>query len=246
MAINVNEVYTTVLSILNKEQRGYLTPYEFNNIATQVQLEVFESYFENLNQQLRQPENSSEYANRVKLLREKINFFETSNNLTTVLGAGDLSTLATEVYRLGTLEYVNGNELPVTIQKTTRHDFNLVKRSKLTAPSLNWPIFYIEGNNVQIAPQVTTTAGPLPPAQIVTVEYVRKPADVVWAYSVGAVGQYVHNPLDPTNQDFEIDNVDQTEVILKILTYAGVVIRDQEIINIANSGALQQDQLEQS
>ena len=49
MAINVNEVYTTVLSILNKEQRGYLTPYEFNKIATQVQLEVFESYFENLN-----------------------------------------------------------------------------------------------------------------------------------------------------------------------------------------------------
>jgi hypothetical protein len=78
------------------------------------------------------------------------------------------------------------------------------------------------------------------------VEYVRKPADVFWAYTIGLVGQYVHNPLDPLDQDFEIDNVDQTEVILKILTYAGVVIRDQEIINIANSGALQQDQLEQS
>ena len=41
MALNVNTVYTTVLSILNKEQRGYLTPYEFNQIATQVQLEIF-------------------------------------------------------------------------------------------------------------------------------------------------------------------------------------------------------------
>ena len=30
MAINVNTVYTTVLTILNKEQRGYLTPDEFN------------------------------------------------------------------------------------------------------------------------------------------------------------------------------------------------------------------------
>ena len=103
--------------------------FEFNNIATQVQLEIFESYFENLNQQLRQPENSSEYANRIKLLREKVNKFETSDTLTTVLGAGDLTTLATPVHRLGTLEYVNGNELPVTIQKTTRHDFNLVSRS---------------------------------------------------------------------------------------------------------------------
>ena len=46
MAISVNTVYQTVLSILNKEQRGYLTPDEFNKIATQVQLEIFESYFE--------------------------------------------------------------------------------------------------------------------------------------------------------------------------------------------------------
>ena len=243
-AINVNEVYKTVLSILNKEQRGYLTPYEFNNIATQVQLEIFESYFENLNQQLRQPENSSEYANRIKLLREKVNKFETSDTLTTVLGAGDLTTLATPVHRLGTLEYVNGNELPVTIQKTTRHDFNLVSRSKLTAPSLDWPIFYIEGDNVQIAPPINTTAGPLPPAQLVTVEYVRKPADVVWSYTIGAVGQYIYDSL--TSVDFEIDDVDQTEVILKILVYAGVVIRDQEITQIAAGMAGAQDQLEQS
>lgn len=244
MAINVNQAYTTVLSILNKEQRGYLTPYEFNKIATQVQLEVFESYFENLNQQLRQPENSSEYANRVKLLREKINQFETSGSLTTVLGAGDLTTLVDPVYRLGTLEYTNGNELPVTIQKTTRHDFNLVNRSKLTAPSLDWPIFYIEGSNVQIAPPINTTVGPLPPAQVVTVEFVKKPVDVVWAYTIGAVGQYVYDSINSI--DFEIDNVDQSEVILKILTYAGVVIRDQEITQIAAGLSGAQDQLEQS
>ena len=46
--INVNTVYTTVLSIMNKEQRGYLTPDEFNKIATQVQLEMFEKMFDML------------------------------------------------------------------------------------------------------------------------------------------------------------------------------------------------------
>ena len=45
MAINVNTVYQTVLLILNKEQRGYMTPVEFNKIGTQVQLEIFERYF---------------------------------------------------------------------------------------------------------------------------------------------------------------------------------------------------------
>jgi len=62
MAINVDKVYKTVLLIINKEQRGYLTPDEFNKIATQVQLEIFESYFETLNQQMRLPQNESEYG----------------------------------------------------------------------------------------------------------------------------------------------------------------------------------------
>ena len=174
----------------------------------------------------------------------KINFFETSASLTTVLGAGDLSLLATPVHRLGELEYTNGNELPVTIQKTTRHEFNLVNRSDLTAPSLDWPIYYIEGSNVQIAPQITTTAGPMPPAQVITVEYVRKPANVVWAFTIGALGQYVYDNINSVN--FEIKDIDQTEVILKILTYAGVIIRDQEITAAASGASMQQDQLEQS
>ena len=49
MAINVNDVYQTVLFILNKEQRGSMTPQEFSSIATQVQLEIFDKYFEDLN-----------------------------------------------------------------------------------------------------------------------------------------------------------------------------------------------------
>jgi len=49
MAINVNNVYKTVLSVLNKEQRGYLNPYEYNNIAKQVQLEILEKLFYDYN-----------------------------------------------------------------------------------------------------------------------------------------------------------------------------------------------------
>jgi len=48
MAVSVDTVYKTVLYILNKEQRGYITPDEFNKLGTQVQLEIFESYFEDL------------------------------------------------------------------------------------------------------------------------------------------------------------------------------------------------------
>eukprot|EP01043_Picozoa_sp_COSAG02_P118257 COSAG02_NODE_54835_length_294_cov_0.502564_2_plen_33_part_01 len=33
MAVSVNTVYQTVLYILNKQQRGYITPAEFNSLA---------------------------------------------------------------------------------------------------------------------------------------------------------------------------------------------------------------------
>ena len=39
--VNINTVYNTVLYILNKEQRGYITPTEFNSLAVQVQEEIF-------------------------------------------------------------------------------------------------------------------------------------------------------------------------------------------------------------
>ena len=80
MAVSVDTVYRTVLLILNKEQRGYMTPDEFNKTAAQVQLEIFESYFDDLNQQLRIPDNDSEYSDRVKSLQEKISVFEEMNN----------------------------------------------------------------------------------------------------------------------------------------------------------------------
>ena len=64
MAINVDTVYKTVLLILNKEQRGYMTPPEFNRIGTQVQLDIFDQYFEDLNQQLRVPQSDADYADR--------------------------------------------------------------------------------------------------------------------------------------------------------------------------------------
>ena len=134
MAINVNTVYTTVLAILNKEQRGYLTPDQFNKVGTQVQLEIFESYFENLNQQLRAPQNNTEYANRVKLLQEKIATFEKAATATVALsGQFGQTTLPADLHRFGMLEYTNGSKLPVEVEKLSRHMFLQAIRSQLTS-----------------------------------------------------------------------------------------------------------------
>lgn len=82
MAINVNTVYQTVLLILNKEQRGYMTPLEFNKTAGQAQLEIFETYFDSLNQQIRVPQTNADYSDRVTSIDEKISIFKEFDNAT--------------------------------------------------------------------------------------------------------------------------------------------------------------------
>ena len=50
MAISVDTVYQRVLALANKEQRGYITPQEFNLLANAAQMAIFESYFYTKNQ----------------------------------------------------------------------------------------------------------------------------------------------------------------------------------------------------
>jgi len=74
--VNINTVYQRVLAIANKEQRGYITPQEFNLFANQAQLDIFEQYFYDLNQFQLIPGNDTTHADMIDLLNEKIDIFE--------------------------------------------------------------------------------------------------------------------------------------------------------------------------
>ena len=56
---------------------------------------------------------------------------------------------------------------------------------------------------------------------------------------MGGLGQYIYSA--GTSTDFEISSSQQTECILKILQYAGVIIRDPNIVQAAQQ-ELMQDQ----
>ena len=74
--VSVNTVYQTVLALANKEQRGYITPQEFNLHANHAQLDIFEQYFYDLNQFKRVPGNQSSYADMTDLIEDKIQVFK--------------------------------------------------------------------------------------------------------------------------------------------------------------------------
>jgi len=301
MAVNVDIVYKTVLLILNKEQRGNMTPDEFNKVATQVQLEIFESYFETLNQQIRRPDNDTEYADRVKNVDQDISVFKTYGNATyvpaggffnlpTTSGAGSAtqtltgngtassfpftsitsSQLASSViivtingvsttaftinganisfttipalndaivvtatpedfYRLGTVIYQDTKE----VQLSQRNELLYLNSTPLIAPTTTYPIYLYEDNKLYLYPVSITSD--------VQVSYLRKPVDVIWNFTIPS-GQnyYQYNPTNSVN--FELSKTEQANIILKVLLYSGVVIRDPSIVNIASQQVQQETQ----
>ena len=71
-------------------------------------------------------------------------------------------------------------------------------------------------------------------------EYVRQPVSPIWGFTVGTLGQYLYNSslydanTMPTGSiDFDLHISEQTNLILQILKYAGVIIRDPQIVQDA-------------
>jgi hypothetical protein len=231
MAINVNTVYTTVLSILNKEQRGYLTPDEFNKIGTQVQLEIFEKFFEDYNQYIRMPKTDVEFASRMDRIEQEFQIFEKIANSSAY--GSEQYTAPTDLHRFGSAFWTVGTTRP-EIAVVSERDYQQQILSPILQPSNNFPIATYKENKLRVYPEAAS-----PAAKDVQFNYIRKPADVVWGFTTNAVGAYIYNA--GTSTDFEISSMQQTEVILELLKYAGIIIRDPQIIQAAQQELMQEE-----
>ena len=241
MAVNVDIVYKTVLLILNQQQRGYMTPDEFNKTATQVQLTIFEGYASDLNQQYRLPDNDTEYGDRVKNIEQKLQFFQKYINNAAVpsaiTGTNPFTidtTVVTDLYRLGSVMY-QGVQLG---QYSQRNEVTQLFLSPLTQPTEKFPIYLYESGQLFVFPNTIITPNDI------NISYLATPANVIWGYTTGGLGEYVYAAGAST--DFQLDVTEQTEIILRILAYAGVIIQDPSIVQIASQAVANEDANEKS
>ena len=195
-----------------------MTPDEFNKTATQVQLEIFNEYFDNLNQQIRIPDNDTEYADRVKNLQEKIAIFQTDGTCVFSVDHFDIPTAA-DFYKLGTVIYNDDKEVQY-VQPNELLELNL---SPITKPTKYWPVYTYKDFIIKVYP-TTITSG-------ITCTYIRKPANPVWNFTLGPNQQYIYDAT--SSVQFELHPIEQTNLITRILLYSGIVIKDPQIVQIA-------------
>ena len=217
--INVDRIYQRVLTLANKEQRGYITPQEFNLFANQAQMDIFEQYFYDLNQFRRVPGNDTMHADMVDILEEKIGIFEVTAPLTLTANAGNLNTLP-RFYRLSNIR--SGN---IIMESVSRKDFRMFPNSPLTAPTSTRPIYIVDtiNNTLQVAGGTLVSAN---------VDYIQSPRDANWTYVV--VGEKaLLNATALDYQDFDLHPSEETKLVVKILTLAGFTLKDPNLYQAA-------------
>ncbi len=177
--ISIDTVYQKVLAIANKEQRGYITPQEFNLLAEQAQMLIFEQYFYDLNQFNRAGGNGMEYGDMMSILEEKVSLFEKYNQ-DLASNTANRGKLPTDCYRLGQVQFGTFNGDNVVVEKLNIKDLNQILNTPLTAPTLTRPV-YIRSKttsyDIELYPTTFSSSNRM---DNVTVNYVRQPLVPKW------------------------------------------------------------------
>jgi len=217
MAISIDTVYQKVLTFANKEQRGYITPQQFNLFADQAQKEIFEQYFYDLNQVARAPGRSEEYSDYADNLNEKVAIFEKTGTTT---GSGGstltLASLVDTIYRLGTVTK-SGRE----VEEVQQNELLYMNQSPLTAPNENRRVYVRTG-----ADKISVT----PATSSVNFTYVASPLKPSWGYVVvNERAMYDSN----NTVNFELHPAEESELVYRILAFAGISMQKPNLTQAA-------------
>tara|TARA_R100000935_G_C2800184_1_gene150107 strand:+ start:59 stop:769 length:711 start_codon:yes stop_codon:yes gene_type:complete len=233
MAVSVDTVYQRVLTLANKEQRGYITPQEFNLLANQAQLEILNQYFYDINQWNAKHGNSHEYSDMISLINEKIAIFNVrdlnvivTNGIFPIVGNTSLSF---NVYKIGS---VFENTRQVEIEEVNYNEYQTMQLGPLTRPTETRPVYVNRIDGINIYPNTGIKS--------IDIQYIKVPNTVQWGYVV-VNEKALYN--DNTAQNFELHGSEETELVFKILKLAGITMKNAEVVQVG--GALEQGQIQQ-
>ena len=220
MAVSVNTVYQKVLALANKEQRGYITPQEFNLFADQAQMDIFEQYFYDLEQFQRRTDSTEE------LIQDKIAIFKEGplpiGDVYDLSDFKDVITGKDNFHKIIQITKSNNNRVA---EKIEYEDYDSLQISPLTRATDTRPVFFIKHNAVYVYPETGASSN--------TISYIRKPKPPNWTYYISSNNNAIYNESASDHRDFELHVSEENSLIIKILQLAGITIKDFGLVQAA-------------
>ena len=156
-----------------------------------------------------------EFADLPKNLRERIDRFAQYAPLSKV--GGIWSYTVNDVHRVEGLMYNTTD-----VEEVSKLDINKLNNTSLVSSSLSYPVYTRVGSDFRIFPDTISTN--------VQMYYLRIPKTPKWTYTTIG-GNPIFNPSASDYQDFDMHESCFESLTAKILSYAGISINSQEIVN---------------
>jgi hypothetical protein len=234
--IGIDKVYQKVLAIANKEQRGYITPQEFNLFADYAQMEIFEQYFYDLSQQKRRIESSDiEHTNPVSIIEEKLSNFKKDISVSSPFQLKNINNFY-RIERVYENPFDSSKHSIIEYEKTNK---NYSKhRTTLLTPTAKRPHYTLSDGVV-----TTFTVAPGIATHELRLSYIKKPESPNWTYYINN-GNALYNATSNNHMNFELHPSEENKLIIKILQLSGVTIKDFNLVQTATQEEIKKIQQE--
>lgn len=231
----IDRVRNTLLTLLNKENKGTIPPAEMNRLLGLGQRSIFEDNFYHYNRYINmqnQRMTNSEYSDIPKNIREKIDVFADTSNMAETSVENEYEIVNDDVYRVIQIRYKDA-----IVEETPKSIVTMLDNENYASPTETYPVYVKYGNTFEIHPSDLDES-------LLKAIYIREPKQPRWTFEIVG-GNPIFNPTSSDYQDIELHPSDETRLIIKVLGYLGVTIRDPEVVQSAMNREQLKDNKEQ-
>ncbi len=240
--IAINRVRNTVLHLLDKNNRGFIAPEKFDSFCYLAQMDIFENLFYQYNKWLSNKSKhltGTEYADIPKNIKEQIDVFSaysTTSNFTYNSDTELWSYIGSDLYRNEGLSLKNSNGKRIDVEQISKGtELNNLINSKINMPTTTYPICVKIGNGFKVYPTI-------PAGYSLELLYIRTPKSPKWTYTLDLQQNPLFNAGASDRQDIELDESLFSLFIIKVMSYCGVSIREQDVVAAASNAEATIDQ----
>ena len=242
--MTIDEIYRLVQTFANKEQRGFITPTDFNLLAKQAELELYNKRLSIMMEKSQPKKSAGFYAESLTpelaeqdiapfIHTERFKIFKDGND-TSIGSSNSLNTdYIISMSHLDNETQTSATNIPIEI--VNDRNINQILRSSLVKPSSAFPVALIGGNGIDNKKLINVFPDAI---EVITVKHYINKTYPKWSY-VTIAGKPVYDSGNSTQ--FKMSDRVHGELVVKILEYLGVTIREAEVVQYAQNKEITQD-----
>jgi hypothetical protein len=236
---SVNRVYSTLKGLVNKDQKGFVTPSIFNEFAAVAQMNIYNRLFDEERNALRFRRaglDAGRDFSKDKQIKEDLAVFAKKANLTkngaTFAKPSDLGRIVSmRTASNFVLDDYNGNQISILYNQD---DVDRVLSSSLSRPTTDNPVALVS-SDIEIFP---TTVGSISlryyklPEGLNPTTGAKVSSQPSFGYSSVVPGVELYSPS--SSVDFELPEHYYVDLVVEIAQLIGINLRDADVVNYAS------------